>query len=143
MRRSSKVLALIRWISGLPLKEQWKSRFFDLKGAYDVSAFCSHCCLFSQNEHHLRLQDEGFTLWSVHCFLRVAHSLWAILVKEFAVARTNYFDYLVTFAKADEVASTTGSIKFVFKALGRVVAEDGDKAPDFSYGISAPGVQIN
>ncbi len=59
------------------------------------------------------------------------------------MARTNYFDDFVTFAKADEVASTTGSIKFVFKALGRLFAEDGDKAPDFSYGVSALGVQIN
>ena len=61
---------------------------------------------------------------SVHSFLRVAHSIWAILVKEFAVAWTNYFDDFATFAKADKVVSVTGSKKFVFKALGRVFAED-------------------
>ena len=69
---------------------------------------------------------------SLHSFLRVAHSLWAILVKEFAVAWTNYFDDFVTFAKTDEVASVPGSIKFVFEALGWLFAEDGTL-----------GVQIN
>ena len=79
---------------------------------------------------------------SMHSFLRVAHSLWAILVKEFMVAWTNYFDDFVTFAKADEVASVAGSIKFVFQALGWLFAENGDKAPDFSHSVSALGVQI-
>ncbi len=64
-------------------------------------------------------------------------------IQEFAVAWTNYFDDFVTFAKADEVASVTGRIKFVFKALGWLFPEDGDKAPDFSHNVSALGVQIN
>ena len=34
------------------------------------------------------------------------------------MAWTNYFDDFVTFAKADEMSSVAGSIKFVFKALG-------------------------
>ena len=59
------------------------------------------------------------------------------------MAWTNYFDDFVTFAKADEVASVTGSIKFFVKALGWLFAEDGDKAPDFSHSVSALGVQIN
>ena len=62
---------------------------------------------------------------SVHSVLRVAHSLWAILVKEFKVAWANYFDDFVTFARVDEVPSVAGSIKFVFKALGWLFAEDG------------------
>ena len=51
---------------------------------------------------------------------------------------TNYFDDFVAFARADEVASVTGSLKFVFKALGWLFAE-----PDFSCSVSALGVQIN
>ena len=79
---------------------------------------------------------------SVHSFLRVAHSLWAI-VKEFIVAWASYLDDFVTFAQADEVASVAGSTKFAFKALGWLFAEDGDKAPDFSHSVSALGVQID
>ena len=73
---------------------------------------------------------------SVHSFLRVAHSLWAILGREFVVAWTNYFDF-VTFVKADEVSSVT------VKALGWLFAEDGDKAPDFSHSVSDLGVRID
>ena len=80
---------------------------------------------------------------SMHSFLRVAHSLWAILVKEIRVAWTNYLDDFVMFSKADEVASVAGSIKFVFEALGWLFAEDGDKAPDFFHSFSALGVQID
>ena len=58
------------------------------------------------------------------------------------MAWTNYFDFFI-FAKADEVASVAGSIKFVFKALGWLFAEDGDKARDFSHSVSPPGVQID
>ena len=64
-------------------------------------------------------------------------------MKEFDGAWTNYFDDFVIVGKADELASVNGSIKFVFKALGWLFAEDGDKAPDFSHSVSALGVQIN
>ena len=132
----SKVLALIRCINccfvhvlhvWAPSKEQWKSRFFDLKRAYrqcavnPMSAPFAHIAVFdptTSTTFAFRMKALRFgSVKSVHSFLRVAHSLWAILVKEFAVAWTNYFDDFVTFAKADEVASVTGSIKFVFKLL--------------------------
>ena len=79
---------------------------------------------------------------SVHIFLRVAHSLSAILVKEFVIPWTNYFDDFVTFAQRDELISVTGSIEFVFKGLGWLFAEDGDKAPDFASNVTALGVQF-
>ncbi len=63
--------------------------------------------------------------------------------EEFDGAWTNYFDDSVTVGKADERASVNGSIKFVFKALGWLFAEDGDKSLDFSHSVSALGVQIN
>ena len=138
-------------MSGSPSKEQWNPDSLIWKEPAGRARWtqcqrpCQHRRLRSYNKHHLCRQDEGFALGSVksvRSFLRVAHSLWAILVKEFAVAWTNYFDDFVTFAKADEVASVTGSIKFVVKA-GWLFAEDGDKAPDFSHRVSALGVQIN
>ncbi len=121
-------------------EEQWKSRFFDLKGAYrqcavnPPSACFAYIAVFDPTAKtafafRMRALPLG-SVKSVHSFLCVAHSLWAILVKEFKVAWTNYFDDFVTFSTADEVASVAGSIKFVFKALGWVFAEDGDKAVD-------------
>ena len=92
----------------------------------------------------LRMRTLPFgSVKSARSFLCVSHSLWAILVKEFMVAWTNYFDDFVIFAKANEVASVAGSLKFVFKALGWLFAEDGDKAPDFSHSANALGVQID
>ena len=41
------------------------------------------------------------------------------------------------------VSSVAGSIKFVFKALGWLFAEGGDKTPDFSHSVSVLGVQID
>ena len=40
------------------------------------------------------------------------------------MAWTNYFDDFVTFAKADEVASVAGRIKFVFKAEDNLLPLD-------------------
>ena len=57
-------------------------------------------------------------------------------MKEIIVPWMNYFDDFAIFAKADEVASVTGSIKFVFEALGWLFAEDGDKAPDFACRVT-------
>ena len=79
---------------------------------------------------------------SVRFFLRVAHSLWAILVKKFLIPWTKYFDDFVTFLRCGEVASVAGSIKFVFKALGWLFAEDGSKAPEFSCDGKALGVHL-
>ena len=139
-------------MSGPPSKQQGKSRFFDLKGSYrqcavnPLSACFAHIAVFdptAKTTFAFRMRALPFgSVKSVHSFLRVAHSLCAILVKEFMVVWTNYFDDFV-FAKADEMSSVTGSIKFVFKALGWLFAADGDKAPDYSHSVSALGVQID
>ena len=47
----------------------------------------------------------------------MAHSLWAI-------------------------SSVAGSVKFVFKALGWLFAEDGDKAADCGFNVNGLGVQL-
>jgi len=51
---------------------------------------------------------------SVHSFLR---GLWAI-------------------------SSVAGSVKFVFKALGWLFAEDGDKTPDYGFHVNGLGVEL-
>ena len=80
---------------------------------------------------------------SVHTFLRVAHSLWAIATSEFLVPWTSYFDDFVTFSDSNEHVSVDGSVRFMLKSLGWRFAESGDKAPPFSGSVSALGVSID
>ena len=76
---------------------------------------------------------------SVHAFLRVAHSLWAIATSEFLAPWTSYFDF-VTFSDSNEQVSVDGSVRFMLKSLGWRFAESGDKAPPFRGCVSALGV---
>ena len=64
---------------------------------------------------------------SAHSFLRIAHSLWAILVSIFEVFISNYFDYFVAIATASETQSVTAAVTSTFKMLGWIFAETGDK----------------
>ena len=80
---------------------------------------------------------------SVHAFLRVAHSLWAIAVSEFLIPWTNYFDDFVTFADVGEPASVDASVRFLLKSLGWRFAESGDKAAPFGELVNVLGVSID
>ena len=80
---------------------------------------------------------------SVHAFLRVAHSLWAIATSEFLVPWTSYFDDFVTFSDSNEQVSVDGSVRFMLKPLRWRFAESGDKAPPFSGRVRALGVSID
>ncbi len=80
---------------------------------------------------------------SVHTFLRVARSLWAIATSEFMVPSISYFDDFVTFSDSNEQVSVDGSARFMLKSLGWRFAESGDKAPPFSGRVSALGVSID
>ena len=80
---------------------------------------------------------------SVHSFLRMSHSLWAILAKIFMVPTTNYFDDYVALASSGEASSIDHTVKSVFKLLGWKFAEDGPKAPPFSTKLNALGVCLD
>ena len=80
---------------------------------------------------------------SVHAFLRVAQSLWAVAASEFTVPWRSYFDDFVTFSDSNEQVSVDGSVRFMLKSLGQRFAESGDKAPQFSGRVSALGVSID
>ena len=80
---------------------------------------------------------------SVHAFLRVAHSLWAIATSEFLVPWTNYCDNFVTFSDSNEQVSVHASVRFLLKSLGWRFAESGDKAPPFSEFVNALGVSMD
>ena len=76
-------------------------------------------------------------------FLRVAASLWYILVQEFMVPTANYFDDFVTLATTGEAPALTACIHMVLKMLGWDFAGTGPKAPEFSTLFQALGVQLD
>ena len=131
----------------------WKGRTFDLTGAY------RQCAVHPESYQHshimvvepatgklvaFRMKALPFgAVKSVHSFLRVSHSLWFILVKEFLVLTTNYFDDFVTLGTSDEASALKSCVHLVFKMLGWFFAESGSKAPDFSEEFPALGVLIN
>ena len=136
-----------------PAGASWKVRTYDPSGAYRQCAVHPDSLHFSyilvavpgENRSvafQMRALPFG-SVRSVHAFLRVAHSLWAIATSEFLVPWTNYFDDFLTFADSNEQVSVDASIRFLLKSLGRRFAESGDKAPPFGEFVNALGVSID
>ena len=124
-----------------PAGASWKVRTYDLSGAYRQCAVhpgslrLSHILVAVPGENRsvafqMRALPFG-SVRSVHAFLRVAHSLWAIATSEFLVPWTNCFDEFLTFADSNEQVSVDASIRFLLKSLGRRFAESGDKGSSF------------
>ena len=95
----------------------WLARSFDLKSAYRQCAVhpasrqfsFSYIVVGDPNALALkvfRLKALPFgSVKSVHSFLRISHSLWAILTSIFCVITTNYFDDFVSLAESRKAAS--------------------------------------
>ena len=134
-------------------KTKWKARSFDLKRAYRQCAVKPDHHRFSYiavadpsdgSVKAFRMRALPFgSVMSVHSFLRVAHSLWAILVSAFDIFLSNYFDDFVAFSDETEVDSVTASVTMLFRTLGWIFAESGDKAPPFGDMVAALGVVVN
>ena len=136
-----------------PEGASWKVRTYDLSGAYRQCAVHPDSLGFSYilvavpgEDRSVAFQMRALpfgSVRSVHAFLRVAHSLWAIAVSEFLVPWTNYFHDFVTFADSNEQVSVDASIRFLLKSLGWRFAESGDKAPPFGELVNGVGVSID
>ena len=132
---------------------KWMARSFDLKHAYRQCAVAPESQPFAYivvgdpNQkclHAFRMRALPFgSVKSVHAFLRVASSLWAILTQVFGVLCTNYFDDFVAVAESVEEKNVDHTVKTFFNLLGWVYAEDGPKAPPFSESVTALGVTID
>ena len=128
------------------------ARSFDLKNAYRQCALSpdshpfSHIVVGDPTTRSLkafRMRALPFgSVKSVHAFLRVASSLWAIITQIFGVLCTNYFDF-VALADAREEKNVDHTVKAVLNLLGWVYAEDGPKAPPFDGAVTALGVTID
>ena len=131
----------------------WKGRTFDLVGAYRQCAVRPSSRKYAHIavQHPSTLEVFAFrmkalpfgAIRSVHSFLRVSFSLWFLLVTEFMVLATNYFDDYVVLASDDETASLTSCIHMFFNLVGWDFAEVGNKAPDFSCLFQALGVVVD
>ena len=133
--------------------DSWVGRGFDLKGAYRQCAVhpesrrFSHIFVTEPSTHEIfafRMRALPFgAVRSVHGFLRAAVSLWTIIVKEFLVLTTNYFDDYICLATQSESAMVTSCVHLVFKMLGWKFAESGQKACGFAQLFSALGICVN
>ena len=142
----------VHLMSELEEGEQWYGRTFGLVGAYrqcavkPSSAPFSYIVVQHPQSHELvafRMRALPFgSICSVHSFLRMSHSLWYVLVKEFKLLMANYFDDFVSLSKESERAAVTSCVQMYFKLLGCAFAETGEKAPEFSQLFQALGVNI-
>ena len=131
----------------------WKVRTYDLSGAYRQCAVHPDALQFScilvampGEKRAVAFQMRALpfgSVGSVHAFLRVAHSLWAMATSEFLVPWTSYFNDFVTFTDSNEQVFVDGCVRFLLKSLGWRFAESGGKAPPFSNRVCALGVSID
>ena len=98
-------------------------------------------CCFLRSETHIWL--GAGSVKSVHSFLRLSHSIWAVLTTIFMVITTNYFDDFISLAIVAESQSVDFTVKTVFRMLGWKFAEDGPKAPPLSPAVTALGVSVD
>ena len=80
---------------------------------------------------------------SVHSFLRLARALWWLGVKGCCILWTSFYDDFISFSKPFLVGSTEQAVTALFKLLGWIFAEEGDKAQPFDMRCSALGVVFN
>ena len=80
---------------------------------------------------------------SVHSFLRLARALWWIGVVGCRILWTSFYHDFITFSKPGLAGSTEKVVEALFKLLGWIFAEEGDKAQPFDLRCSALGVQVS
>ena len=117
----------------------WEARSFDLKRAYRQCAIhpehdrYSYIAVANPQDKRVRcfrMKALPFgSVMSVLSFLRISHSLWAILASIFGVFISNYFDDFVALATSCETQSVTAAVTLTFKMLGWIFAETGEKNP--------------
>ena len=135
------------------LKDKWMARSFDLKRAYrqcainPADAGFSHIVVADPSRSEVfafRMLALPFgSIRSVHSFLRVSHSIWAVAVSMFRICWTNYFDDYVALGADKETTSITNTVTLLFKLLGWQFAESGPKAPDFAQSLTALGIELD
>ena len=136
-----------------PGGEPWAVRTFDLSDAYRQCAVAPSSSQFA----HIAVRNPSTgeasifrmlalpfgSVKSVHSFLRVAHSLWFILVAHLDILVTNYFDDFVVLGRQSETTHLASVVNSVFRLLGWAFAEEGTKAAPFASAANALGVSVD
>ena len=74
---------------------------------------------------------------SVHSFLRLARALWWQGVVGCCILWTSSYDDFIAFSRPKLVGSTEKSVTALFKLLGWIFAEEGEKAQPFDLHCTA------
>ena len=80
---------------------------------------------------------------SVHSFLRLARAVWWLGVTGCLLIWTSFYDDYISFSRPKLIGSTEKTIVALFKLLGWIFAEDGEKARPFDVSCAALGVSFN
>ena len=147
------IAAVCMSLAGVGSGRQWLTRSFDLKQAYRQCAVhpeserFAHIVVYNPSSKKnmvfvMRALPFG-SVRSVHAFLRMSASFFAIASSEFMIPVTSYFDDFITICEKDEVNSVAGCMSGLFKLLGWRFAEQGDKAAPFAGSVTALGVSVD
>ena len=128
-------------------------RTFDLASAYRQVALSNggqlFACIRVFNPEKKRLQFFRSKVLpfgavrSVHAFLRLARAMWWIGVVGCRLMWTFFYDDLFRLAAPRLFQSTEMTISALFKLLGWIFAEEGEKCVPFSEVCDALGVSFN
>ena len=136
--------------SGPAKDSELVARTFDLSSAYRQIGLSrngrrfSHIRVFDPHDNCTRI-FQGTVLpfaavKSVHSFLRVARAIWWIGVTSCHLLWTSFYDDFICFCPPALSRCTELSVTAIFKLLGWVFAEEGDKSKPFSSCCEALGV---
>ena len=80
---------------------------------------------------------------SVGAFLRISMALWWIGLRGMGICWTAYFDDFSVVTRPELEQNTSWAVQSLFRLLGIIFAEEGDKAPPFDHVFRMLGLEID
>ena len=80
---------------------------------------------------------------SVHSFLRLARAIWWIGVRGCKILWTSFYDDYIAYSRPAIAKNTDDTIAMLFRLLGWVFAEEGDKCMPFGDVCMALGINLD
>ena len=127
-------------------------RTFDLKAAYKQFAISTD----TRNYLRIVVNRPGDTpllvglnslpfgaIASVSAFLRVSLALWWVGLHGMGICWTAYFDDFSVVTRPELEMNTSWAVQSLFKLLGIIFAEEGDKAPPFGHVFRMLGLEVD
>ena len=143
---ASLCLALLRRLPG----SQVEGKCVDLKAAYrqvpiaDDSLHLAHIAFYSKSRKGPSIRQMYALPFGASCavygYLRIAHSLWFLLVRALSVMVTHFFDDFISVGRSREATILEKVVLTFFNLLGWQVSVD--KELPFAETFSALGIRI-